>query len=149
MSYRESLSKHSPVASLASLEYLQNQRRGSITDPSLHAAHVSSGVKLGSTYRHHLDNSSTSSGHSSLPMDQSSRRELPDSGPDSPFVFGNATPRATEHASQLRKILHSPTSDQQSSHRLTPLSHDSPDSIRTHSGLPYYLFMSCIQADAY
>ena len=29
--------RHSPVASLASLEFLQNQRRGSITDPSLHS----------------------------------------------------------------------------------------------------------------
>lgn|ERR1700722_141370 len=33
---------HSPIAPLAPLEYLQNQRRGSITDPSLHAAPTTS-----------------------------------------------------------------------------------------------------------
>ncbi|KAH7914351.1 hypothetical protein BJ138DRAFT_1170698 [Hygrophoropsis aurantiaca] len=33
-----SISKHSPPISLPPLEYLQQQRRGSITDPSLHAA---------------------------------------------------------------------------------------------------------------
>ncbi len=136
---RDPLSKHSPVTSLASLEYLQAHRRGSITDPSLHAAHLSSGVKLGSTYRHphDLSLSASSSGHSSLPLDPI--QDLPDPRPTSPFVFGNATPRVTEHASQLRKILHSPTSDHQSSHRLTPMSHDSPDSTRTHSGLPHQL----------
>ena len=31
-------SRHSPLTPLAPLEFLQNQRRGSITDPSLHAA---------------------------------------------------------------------------------------------------------------
>lgn len=40
-------SRHSPVAPLAPLEFLQNQRRGSITDPSLHAAGVSGVVSSG------------------------------------------------------------------------------------------------------
>src|ERR1700722_10483578 len=35
---KKDIPRHSPVAPLAPLEYLQNQRRGSITDPSLHAA---------------------------------------------------------------------------------------------------------------
>lgn len=36
-----SASRHSPVTPLAPLEFLQNHRRGSITDPSLHAAPTS------------------------------------------------------------------------------------------------------------
>lgn len=39
-------SRHSPVAPLAPLEYLQNQRRGSITDPSLHVAGASGVTNL-------------------------------------------------------------------------------------------------------
>ena len=36
--------RHSPVTPLAPLEFLQNQRRGSITDPSLHAAGAGAGL---------------------------------------------------------------------------------------------------------
>src|SRR6266540_3405372 len=107
--------KHSPVASLASLEYLQNQRRGSITDPSLHAAHITSPPKQSTPFR--LPSSSSSS--SGLP---NSTRDPP-ARPVSPYVFGNATPRPNE----LRKLLHSPTG----SHRPT-----SPDSSRTRPGRP-------------
>ena len=38
--------RHSPVTPLAPLEFLQNQRRGSITDPSLHVAGASGVVHL-------------------------------------------------------------------------------------------------------
>ncbi|PPR06958.1 hypothetical protein CVT26_004278 [Gymnopilus dilepis] len=105
---RDTPSRHSPVASLASLEFLQNQRRGSITDPSLHAAPV--------------HQPSPSSPHSS------SRPYLPDPRPSSPFVFGDAT---VESSSHLRKLLHSPAPE----HRPPPpLSHDSQASSRNHSG---------------
>jgi hypothetical protein len=36
------VSRHSPVISLPPLDYLQQHRRGSITDPSLHAASANS-----------------------------------------------------------------------------------------------------------
>ncbi|KAG5652436.1 hypothetical protein H0H81_005032 [Sphagnurus paluster] len=68
---------------LAPLHYLQNQRRGSITDPSLHAASI---VKLNTGYR---DNP----GH-----------ESPRS--TSPFVFGDATP---SEGLQIRNLLRSPS----------------------------------------
>jgi hypothetical protein len=42
-------SRHSPVTPLAPLEFLQNQRRGSITDPSLHVAGGSGTFSLSSS----------------------------------------------------------------------------------------------------
>ncbi|KAI0759923.1 hypothetical protein BC629DRAFT_1584256 [Irpex lacteus] len=42
-------SRHSPVSPLAPLEFLQNQRRGSITDPSLHAASTSNLPSINTT----------------------------------------------------------------------------------------------------
>ncbi|KAI0092651.1 hypothetical protein BDY19DRAFT_903435 [Irpex rosettiformis] len=42
-------SRHSPVLPLAPLKYLQNQRRGSITDPSLHAASTSNLTSINTT----------------------------------------------------------------------------------------------------
>ncbi len=38
--YLDMPARHSPAPPLAPLEFLQNQRRGSITDPSLHAANL-------------------------------------------------------------------------------------------------------------
>ena len=56
--------RHSPVTPLAPLEFLQNQRRGSITDPSLHAAgagaglnHSLGGARTGPRRRRHCANS--------------------------------------------------------------------------------------------
>ncbi|KAJ3510991.1 hypothetical protein NLJ89_g4360 [Agrocybe chaxingu] len=115
----------------ASLEYLQNQRRGSITDPSLHAAHISSGIKLNPTYR--LDQlPAASSGPSS---EVSSKPHLPDPRPSSPYVFGDATPHSTEHSSQLRKLLHSPSTEHTPLRGNSSLSHDAQDAPRSHAGL--------------
>ncbi|KDR83738.1 hypothetical protein GALMADRAFT_133154 [Galerina marginata CBS 339.88] len=127
MSTRE---RHSPVASLASLEFLQNQRRGSITDPSLHAV---SGIKLNTNYRHPSDyHASASSGPSSAHQESSSKSYFPEPRPSSPYVFGDATVHSLDSNSQLRKLLHSPSSD----HRSPPsLSHDSQASSRNHSAL--------------
>ncbi|KAF9057575.1 hypothetical protein BJ165DRAFT_1421596 [Panaeolus papilionaceus] len=108
------MSSRSPVTALASLEYLQNQRRGSITDPSLHA--VSSSSKLNSSY----DN------------DFRSKHSLSEPRPSSPYVFGDPPPQqSSEQPSHLRKILHSPLPEHSSHRTLSNLSHDSHDHSRT------------------
>ncbi|KAJ7228649.1 hypothetical protein GGX14DRAFT_614165, partial [Mycena pura] len=89
--------RHSPVAPLAPLEFLQNQRRGSITDPSLHA-----------TPRQSVN-------PQFFRQDKNNHLEP---RPVSPYVFGSAT-----HAdnAQLRKLLRSPspeTSNSRSSSRI-------------------------------
>ena len=116
MSSNHPRDKHSPVAALASLEYLQNQqRRGSITDPALHAT------------KFYRDDSHLTK-----------HPDIPDPRPSSPYVFGNATAHTGDqqpHGSQLRKLLHSP-SIEHIAHRpsSSSLSHDSPDNSRTQSG---------------
>ncbi|KAI0347536.1 hypothetical protein BDW22DRAFT_1342308 [Trametopsis cervina] len=62
-------SRHSPVAPLAPLEFLQNQRRGSITDPSLHAA-ASSSISPSAHYDYSSSNKPPSLRHpeSSAPI---------------------------------------------------------------------------------
>ena len=97
--------------SLASLEYLQNQRKTSITDPSRHV------LKLNS--------------NSSSPSSPTSRSLMSDPRPSSPYVFGDATTSQQEHGSQLRKLLHSPSSEL-ALHR--PVSHDSHQSSRNYTG---------------
>ena len=111
--------RHSPVASLASLEFLQNQRRGSITDPSLH--------KINSTYRSHPD---------SL-QDAANKKYISDPRPTSPYVFGDATAHSVEPSSHLRKLLHSPSSEHISHRSTPPMSHDSQELPRNHSGTPH------------
>ncbi|KAJ7433847.1 hypothetical protein B0H11DRAFT_2120611 [Mycena galericulata] len=81
-------SRHSPVQPLAPLEFLQNQRRGSITDPSLHATPRQS--INAQFFRHDKTN-------------------LSEPRPASPYVFGSAT-HAADNA-QLRKLLRSPSPD--------------------------------------
>ncbi|KAF9534324.1 hypothetical protein CPB83DRAFT_844051 [Crepidotus variabilis] len=128
--------QHSPVASLASLEYLQNQRRGSITDPSLHAApHLSSGLKLSPNFRHPHDLPSSSSSSFVQQAEPILGRDLLEPRPASPYVFGNATPHIPEHGSQLRKLLHSPSNEYPSHRPIPSLSHDSHDSNHPRSGI--------------
>ncbi|KIM46184.1 hypothetical protein M413DRAFT_441255 [Hebeloma cylindrosporum] len=105
--------RHSPVASLASLEFLQTQRRGSITDPSLHKIHNS--------YRHHPEG------------DSANNKYMSDHRPTSPYVFGDAT---VEPSSHLRKLLHSPSAEHISHRSTPPMSHDSQEPPRNHSGTP-------------
>jgi len=80
---------------LASLEYLQSQRRGSITDPSLHAAKHPQNLRV----------VSEPSSSSSTPQDP---RDEP--RPSSTFVFGDATAQVSDGAG-LRKLLRSPSAE--------------------------------------
>ncbi|KAG6854782.1 hypothetical protein C0991_001209 [Blastosporella zonata] len=81
---------------LAPLQYLQNQRRGSVTDPSLHTA---SNIKLSTGFRPPGEQpSSASSGGSST---------RPDARPQSPYVFGDATPHTSGGEMQIRNLLRS------------------------------------------
>ncbi|KAF5370109.1 hypothetical protein D9758_001044 [Tetrapyrgos nigripes] len=77
------------IPPLAPLEYLQTQRRGSITDPSLHAAKHSQNFREPAA---------------PTPSDP---RDAP--RPSSAYVFGDATPQTESPG--LRKILRSPSSD--------------------------------------
>lgn len=129
---RPSSRHHSPVTALASLESLQQiQRRGSITDPYLHAASKSS-----PNYRHQHDHYSPapSTAPSSANHDPTSKHYLPDPRPSSPYVFGDATAHSGEPSSQLRKILHSPSSDHLAPRQPPSLSHDPQASSRNHPG---------------
>ncbi|KAL1702296.1 hypothetical protein EV121DRAFT_262191 [Schizophyllum commune] len=71
----------SRVTPLAPLEYLQNQRRGSITDPSLHAAGVTASPKQAYQSIRYPDHS------------QSDPRNMSEPRPAPSYVFGDATPR--------------------------------------------------------
>lgn len=79
----------SPILPLAPLEYLQNQRRGSITDPSLHAASNQRPTPNSQFFRQANDSSA---------------------GPSSSYVFGDATAIPNENPA-LRKILRSPSAE--------------------------------------
>ncbi|GJE84011.1 hypothetical protein PsYK624_000850 [Phanerochaete sordida] len=91
-------SRHSPVTPLAPLEFLQNQRRGSITDPSLHAAGAS-GVT-------NIANSPPSKPPRHDPSATLAKLQSP------PYRFGEASgaqPSGSESSSpNLRRILRSP-----------------------------------------
>lgn len=81
----------SPVLPLAPLEYLQNQRRGSITDPSLHAA--PSNPVLKQFRQSEIASSST------------------DGRPVSPYVFGEASSHNSENSPQIRNLVHNTDSE--------------------------------------
>ncbi|KAJ4478083.1 hypothetical protein J3R30DRAFT_3682661 [Lentinula aciculospora] len=90
----------SPLMPLAPLEYLkQNQRRGSITDPSLHAAPLP-------PINPHMFRQTASS--SSIPTTPGTV------GPSSSYVFGDATATMSENPA-LRKILRSPSIERENS----------------------------------
>ncbi|KAJ6485023.1 hypothetical protein C8R47DRAFT_1016829 [Mycena vitilis] len=101
-------SRHSPVAPLAPLEFLQNQRRGSITDPFLHA-----------TPRQNLNSQF-------FRQDKSDR-------PVSPYVFGSAT--HTPDHSHLRKLLRTPSPDHSQANLQGSTSRIHSGSLR-NSGIP-------------
>ncbi|KAJ6599064.1 hypothetical protein DFH09DRAFT_1129993 [Mycena vulgaris] len=101
-------SRHSPVAPLAPLEFLQNQRRGSITDPSLHA-----------TPRQNINS----------PFFRQDKSNLSEPRPTSPYVFGSATHPAD--SAQLRKLLRSPSPEHP--HSTFENSHSSTSRIRSDS----------------
>jgi hypothetical protein len=99
-----------PPPPLAPLHYLQNHRRGSITDPSLHAASMNSNIKLNTNYRPPPDqHGSASSGPSSAYHDSGSKIHHSDPRPSSPYVFGDATPHVPDNSPQIRNLLRSPS----------------------------------------
>ncbi|KAL6299702.1 hypothetical protein BKA93DRAFT_577639 [Sparassis latifolia] len=100
-------SRYSPVTPLAPLEFLQNQRRGSITDPSLHASppmsHSHSGVNsIPPSLRVDPVSGISVSSSSHEPQRKSS---FSHPRPESPYKFGEAS---TENAN-IRRILRSPS----------------------------------------
>ncbi|TFK43528.1 hypothetical protein BDQ12DRAFT_675124 [Crucibulum laeve] len=137
-SHRDSSpSKHSPIAPLAPLEYLQNQRRGSITDPSLHAAPTGIGLKPNSVYRQPPDQTGPASAQPSSFHDSNSKTNFSDPRPSSPYVFGDATVQPIQQSdtnSQLRKLLRSPSLEHSNHRPPSSLSHESHAASRNPSG---------------
>jgi hypothetical protein len=109
-----SSSRNSPVPPLAPLEYLQNQRRGSITDPSLHAANPSPYVNSSKS-----NNAHTPSFRPPEILTSTSREKIKlfEPRPMSPYVFGDATPHSSDPAN-IRRLLHSPSIDDDETHSL-------------------------------
>jgi hypothetical protein len=101
-------SRHSPIAPLAPLEYLQNQRRGSITDPSLHAAATNN--MNHSHVNHHAFRQTETSG-TTLPFHDSVQRiSSADLHTNPSYTFGET---ATQ---QFRKLLRSPSIEGDDAH---------------------------------
>lgn len=109
------MSSRNPVTPLAPLEFLQNHRRGSITDPSLHAGPTPpsfpggpSASGISSPFRR-PDSPATSfpssAGHEP-------RRSFSQTRPLSPYKFGEASAQPGESPSaHLRRVLRSPSAD--------------------------------------
>jgi hypothetical protein len=140
--------RNSPVVPLAPLEYLQNQRRGSITDPSLHAAapnlHMNAISKLNhsnaSAFRPPELNSTTTF------TSRDNQSKLPEPRPASPYVFGDATPQAND-LTTIRRLLHSPSPERDdgeapSSKKSFNPSRTLPGPLRSGSGGEYNVSIS-------
>lgn len=115
----------SPPVPLAPLEYLQNQRRGSITDPSLHAAAPNPNAKqnINSQLLRQQPTAGASSAHDADPR------------PSSPFVFGDASVHTPDNNTQLRKLLRSPSLDHDNFRGpSTRASNETASSARTPEG---------------
>ncbi|OSD04278.1 hypothetical protein PYCCODRAFT_1387170 [Trametes coccinea BRFM310] len=131
-------SRQNPVTPLAPLEFLQNQRRGSITDPSLHAAPNSSNFSaasatagqsgIASPFRRPdspATNFQSSSSHEH-------RRSFSQSRPLSPFKFGDASAQPSESPNaHLRRLLRSPSLE--TGDRRTPTQGMSAETMRDAS----------------
>lgn len=103
----------SPITPLAPLEYLQNQRRGSITDPSLHVGSVlpspfssnsSSSANLSNTLpalRH--TETALGSPASSTSQESLNRMATVHPRPASPYKFGDASMRQNDGLSDRGK----------------------------------------------
>ncbi|KAI0677525.1 hypothetical protein C8Q78DRAFT_1003083 [Trametes maxima] len=109
-------SRQTPVTPLAPLEYLQNQRRGSITDPSLHAAPTPPAFSatqagqpgISSPFRR-PDSPATNFPPSSS---HEHRRSFSQSRPLSPYKFGDASAQPGESPNaHLRRLLRSPSAE--------------------------------------
>ncbi|KAF8165343.1 hypothetical protein B0H34DRAFT_649301 [Crassisporium funariophilum] len=92
-------------------------------------------MKLNTNYRHPPDQpGSASSAASSLHQESSAKSYMSDPRPSSPYVFGDATAHSSDHSSQLRKLLHSPSSEHGSHRPNSSVSHDAQEPSRTYSG---------------
>ncbi|RPD67134.1 hypothetical protein L226DRAFT_529526 [Lentinus tigrinus ALCF2SS1-7] len=108
-------SRQTPVTPLAPLEFLQNHRRGSITDPSLHAgpspptfAGGPAASSISSPFRR-PDSPATSF---PPPPGHEPRRSFSQTRPLSPYKFGEASAQPGESPSaHLRRVLRSPSAD--------------------------------------
>lgn len=108
-------SRQTPITPLAPLEFLQNHRRGSITDPSLHAgpspptfAGGPAASSISSPFRR-PDSPATSFPQ---PVGHESRRSFSQTRPLSPYKFGEASAQPGESPSaHLRRVLRSPSAD--------------------------------------
>ncbi|KAG2118742.1 uncharacterized protein F5147DRAFT_565197 [Suillus discolor] len=103
------VSRHSPLISLPPLDYLQQHRRGSITDPSLHAASANS-----SAASRHIDG-----------IDFASRAIIhvrPRPAANYTFGDGGGSIHNSESSSkQMRKILRSPSAEWEPAKGIAPL----------------------------
>lgn len=126
--HKDPSSRHSPPP-LAPLHYLQNHRRGSITDPSLHAASMNTNIKLNTHYRQSSDQpGSASSGPSSAHHDSSLKTHHSGPRPSSPYIFGDATPHVADNTPQIRNLLRSPSIEQNNSRPPSASPHSQPNS---------------------
>ncbi|KAH9853445.1 hypothetical protein C2E23DRAFT_859040 [Lenzites betulinus] len=127
--------RQAPVTPLPPLEFLQNQRRGSITDPALHAgpapptflsAAAATQPAISSPFRR-PDSPATNFASSS----HEHRRSHSQSRPHSPYKFGDASAAPTE-SPNLRRLLRSPSVEM--GDRRTPTQAPGPDSGREGGG---------------
>ncbi|KAL1946773.1 hypothetical protein VTO73DRAFT_14877 [Trametes versicolor] len=108
-------SRQTPVTPLAPLEFLQNQRRGSITDPSLHAAPTPPAFSSGAAAPPAMSSSFRRPDSPATNFPSSShehRRSISQSRPLSPFKFGDASAQPSESPNaHLRRLLRSPSAE--------------------------------------
>ncbi|KAG6332600.1 hypothetical protein ID866_6491 [Astraeus odoratus] len=111
LSHKDS-SRHSPGISLPPLDYLQQQRRGSVTDPSLHAA------SAGPSAARQLDGTDARP----FPPSSRSRRAIASFAgprPAANYVFGDSSLSSSSSepsSKQMRKILRSPSPERDDGH---------------------------------
>lgn len=108
--------RHSPVAPLAPLEFLQNQRRGSITDPSLHAgpaahSHMTNSAALGSGPSSFRRLNSPPLPAFSVAHDHPPRGPFAPPHPASSFRFGDASALSSESKAHSRRPQRSSSAD--------------------------------------
>ncbi|KIJ56691.1 hypothetical protein M422DRAFT_238306 [Sphaerobolus stellatus SS14] len=121
-----------PHKPLAPLEYLQNQRRGSITDPSLHAS--SSGPS--GNHQHHYQHQ-----QQARSQEQRGKRSPRTFRPTSPFVFGDASVHPPDLSNpSIRRLLRSPSNEALDPSRSPDRSDDSSRTrdLRATSVTPEY-----------
>ena len=105
-----SSARQNQVTPLAPLEFLQNQRRGSITDPSLHAASPPAfpSGQAGSPFRRPESPATAFASSAS----HEHRRSFSQSRPLSPFKFGDASAQPADSPnSHFKRLLRSPSAE--------------------------------------